>query len=177
MSEMKITPVQLLNVVLYGFSQPPNNNQFAPHEYLFFLTSSVVFELHACLRLQSQLFGQKHGNCSRSRTTVRHAQLHTCRDQALPSWMAVAVSPAAVLPVPLVCTLRVLSCAAHFMSCDLPAFHKHPFHCQLSTSSAAVQTQHTYLLVQFWHGRSDAWKQQWHDDGIGQSHCHNARTG
>lgn len=49
----------------------------------------------------------------------------TCRDQALPSWTAVAVRPAAVLPVPVVCTLRGLSRAANFMSCDLPAGTMH----------------------------------------------------
>ena len=45
----------------------------------------------------------------------------TCSAQEEPSRTAVAVSPAALLPVPDATTVRTLSCDAYFMSCDLPA--------------------------------------------------------
>jgi hypothetical protein len=44
----------------------------------------------------------------------------TCSAQEEPSRTAVAVSPAALLPVPDATTVRGLSCDAYFMSCDLP---------------------------------------------------------
>ena len=42
-------------------------------------------------------------------------------DQWAPSRVAVAVSPAALEPVPVVITDRGASFAAHFRNCDLPA--------------------------------------------------------
>lgn len=50
----------------------------------------------------------------------RADQEPTCSAQDDPSRTAVAVSPAALLPVPDATTVRGLSCDAYFMSCDLP---------------------------------------------------------
>lgn len=62
---------------------------------------------------------ERHGmGCSRDHGFYVPAS----RAHPWPSFTAVAVSPAALLPLPLVTTDRAATLATYFISCDLPAF-------------------------------------------------------